>query len=192
MSRELSASMLAAVEASNIRAALLLEMVFDSGTVRINSLAYNLDWDGETWLGGGDLARVSAAEEGEEIQAYGMTFTLSGVQPALLSIALNEDVQGRAVRMWLAAFDANYQIIADPYLVYRGRMDTMRVVAGAEATISLTCEGRLADFARARVRRYNNEDQQMVHDGDRFFEYVPSLVNRSLWWGTPTPAGVAQ
>ena len=84
------------------------------------------------------------------------------------------------------------QIIADPYLVYRGRMDTMRVVAGAEATISLTCEGRLADFARARVRRYNNEDQQMVHDGDRFFEYVPSLVNKSIWWGQPTPAGVAQ
>lgn len=191
MSRELSASMQAALAAGNVRIAILLRMDFDSGTVRINSLAHHVTWDGETWLGGGDLARVSAAEEGEEIQAYGMTFTLSGVKPSLLSIALNEDIQGRSVRMWLAAFDSTYQVIADPYLVYRGRMDTMRVVAGSEATIQLTCEGRLADFARARVRRYNSEDQQMVYPTDRFFDYVPGLVDKTLYWGQPTPAGVA-
>lgn len=190
MSRSITAAMLAALAAESTAVALLVELQFGSGTVRLNSLDYDLTWSGQTWLGAGRVGRVSAVEESEAIQAYGVTLSLSGVDASLLAIALGEDYQGRTVRMWFAAFDAAYVVIDDPVLVYRGRMDTMRVRAGQNASIELTCEGRLADFERARVRRYNSADQQTVYPGDKFFDYAPQLAaGQAIWWGQATPAG---
>lgn len=191
MSRDLTTQMQAALEAENLRLVMFVQLDFGSGTVYLNSLDFPVEWDGHTWLGAGRVGRIAAIEESEAVQAYGVNLTLAGVDTSLLSIALGENYQGRAVRIWLGAFDDAYTIVSDPVLAYRGRMDNMRIVAGQEATITIACEGRLADLERARVRRYNQEDQQMVWPADKFFEFVPQMVAKELFWGLPTPAGAS-
>lgn len=185
--RDMTSAMQAALEAENLRLVLFVELAFGSGTVYLNSLDFDLAWNTHTWLGAGRVGKVSAVEESEAVQAYGVALTLTGVDASFLSIALSEDYQGRGVRIWVAALDDSYAVTADPILAYRGRMDNMKIVAGREATITLQCEGRLADFDRARVRRYNSEDQQIVYPTDKFFDFVPQMVSKELFWGVPTP-----
>jgi hypothetical protein len=192
MSRDLTAAVEAALAGTNLIAVFLVELRFGTGTVYVNNIEFDIPYDGHTWLGGGRIGSISAIDEGEDLQAYGVRLTLSGVNPALLSIALAEDYQGRPVLISLALLDTDHNIIETPVLVYRGRMDTMPMEVGQVATITLNVEGRLVDFERPRVRRYNSEDQQIVHATDRFFDFVPQMVSKELYWGMATPAGVSQ
>jgi hypothetical protein len=52
-----------------------------------------------------------------------------------------------------------------------------------ESVIAVSAESRLVDLERARERRYDHRDQQIVHPGDMFFEYVPSIVEAEIVWG---------
>lgn len=183
MSRGATSGLQSALAASHLRVALLVELQFDSGTIYATNLPASVSWNSHTWIGLGGLGGITAVEEGENIQAYGLALTLSGVDPANVSIALGEQYQGRTVKVYLALFDDNYAIVADPILSFRGRMDNMEMDRGATFTIRVNCEGRLADFERARVRRYNHEDQIAVYPSDRFFEFVPQMVEKPLDWG---------
>lgn len=174
-----------AFAASNLRPALFVELQFSSGTIYATNLPVTVTWNAHDWIGLGNLGGISAVEEGENIQAYGLSLTLSGVQPGYVSIALGEQYQGRVAKVYLGLFNDSYALIADPVVVFRGRMDNMELAQGDMFTIKVNCEGRLADFERARVRRYNHEDQIAVYPNDKGFEFVPQMVEKTLNWGVP-------
>jgi hypothetical protein len=75
--------------------------------------------------------------------------------------------------------------VADPYLVFDGRMDVMTIEdAGETANISLSAESRLIDLERARVRRYTNNDQQNQFAGDTSLRFVADLQDKEIAWGS--------
>ena len=189
MSRSLTSAVETALAEINLAACMFVSLAFDSGTVYVTSLAYSKDWDGHTWLGLGNLGSVDPITEGENIEAYRVALTLSGINPAMMSALLTEQYQGRQVRIWFAPLDADHQVIADPVEVFSGRMDTPDIDVGATATIRLACEGRLADLMRPRVGRYNHEDQIARYPNDRGLEYVPQMVEKQIYWGQATPPG---
>lgn len=181
-----SADLLTALGASNYRPVLLVELQFDAGTVYCCNLDTDVSWNSHTWLGLGKLGGITTAEEGENIQAYGLALTLSGITPAHIAIALGEQYQGRKVKVYFGVFNDSYQLVSSPIVVFRGRMDNMEITQGETFTVQVNCEGRLADFERPRVRRYNHEDQIGVYPDDRGLEFVPQMVEKTLNWGVPT------
>ena len=84
--------------------------------------------------------------------------------------------------MFLAFLDDDYQIIEDPMLAFRGRIDTQDISLGKEANIAVNIESRLIDWERPRVRRYTNEDQQDLHSGDKGLEFVSQMVEKEITW----------
>jgi hypothetical protein len=191
MSRSLTSAVETALADLNVALVMFVQLEFDSGTVYVTSLAYSKEWDGHTWVGLGSLGGIEPITEGENIEAYGINLTLSGINTALMSAMLSEQYQGRAVTVWMGALDADHQVIADPVVVFKGRMDTPDIEVGATATIRLACEGRLADLDRPRVRRYSHEDQIAAYAADKGLEFVPQMVEKQLYWGQATPAGAA-
>lgn len=184
MSRDLTSAASAALTASNVKLALLFQADFDSGTTRAWTGLGDLSWNSQTWYGTGNYLTIGGIEETNEIKATGTTVTLSGIPSELVSIALSEDYQGRAMTIWLALFDSSNAIISDPIQVLSGRMDIMEIQEGGEtATISVSVENRLIDLERPRVRRYTNEDQKIDYPNDKGFEFVPSIQEKQIIWG---------
>lgn len=183
MSRTLSAAVLAAMSAANVPLVVFVELVFDSGTVRVTNAAYTMSWNGYSWLGLGRLGGIDPIEEGAGVQANGIAMRLSGVPVDMVSIAMQEHYQGRRCRIWAAPLSASFQVLADPVVVFDGRMDTMAVEIGKTATITLSAESRLADLERPRVRRYNDADQQQEYPGDLGLQFVEKMVEKELLWG---------
>lgn len=183
MSRTLSAAVLAALTAANVPLIVFVELAFDSGTVRVTNAAYNQTWNGSTWIGLARLGGIDPIEEGAGVQANAIGLRLSGVPTDMVSIALGEHYQGRRCRIWAAPLSASYQVLADPVVVFDGRMDTMAVEMGRTAIITLTAESRLADLERPRVRRYNDADQQAEYPGDKGLEFAEEMVEKELLWG---------
>lgn len=186
MSRTLTAEMLAAYAAETLRPIVFVAADFPSGITRLTSAPYDITWDGYTWTGRGQLLSIDEIEESETLSARGVRIALSGIPPALVSLAFDEHYQGRDLTIWQGLLDAGHQVIADPYSPWAGRMDVMSIELGEAATITLTGAHRLADMDRPRGGRCNDADQQSRYPGDKFFEFLESMQNAQLVWGFPT------
>lgn len=184
MSRALTGGMQTAVSAQVVCPILLAAFEFDSGTVRVCSGIGTITWAGDDYLGVGNFCGVSPIQEVVDNSAQGTSFTLNGIPSALLATALLEKYRGRPAKLWLAALDSSNTIIADPYLLFGGRMDTMTISDGGETgTITLSAENRLINLNRTRERRWTDEDQKIEYPTDRGLEYVVGLQDKQVIWG---------
>lgn len=183
MARTVTTAVGNALASGNVPYLMLVQLDFVSGTLRACSAAYDFAWGGYTWVGAGNLAAIQPIEEGAELQMYGVQLQLSGIPAAYVSVALNQNYRGRPATIYLAPLNSSYMVLADPVVAFSGRMDTMQLEVGHTATITVTAESRLTDWERARVRRYNSEDQQQVYPGDLGFQYVPQMVEKQIVWG---------
>jgi hypothetical protein len=190
MPRTISADYLTALNSAALRLALFVEAHFTSGPIYVWSGVGQIVWGGHTWTGLGTLGSVSTIEEGATVAAKGITLTLSGIDPTLLTGILDEFQAGLPVIVSLGLFDANSSLIADPAGCFVGQMDQPTLdVTGTSATIAINCESRLIELNVAVDRRYTNEDQQRDHPGDRGFEFVNSIQETQIYWGrTPSSA----
>lgn len=191
MSRSLTAAVETGSQQANVTAILLAKLDFSSGMLYMTNMPYTVTWDGNAYVGGGSLVGVEPVSESADQQAHELKYRLAGIPPEYLSIALTEHYQGRDAYLYWALMDADHKVVADPVLLFKGRMDVMEVVAGQQGIITLTAQSRLADWARARVRRYNDADQQAEYPGDLFFQYQEQMVSVELLWGaagsSPSP-----
>ena len=181
--RNLTSAAASALAAGHVRAVVFVEMDFPSGFLRMNNSAQNIDWNGHTWYGVGRLGSIDAIGEGMTLEARGLRFAVTGIDPAHVAVALGQQYQGRSCKVWLSPLDQGYAPVADPVLVFSGRLDTMDVELGVTATIAVSAESRLADWDRPRVRRYNAEDQSITDPTDKGFEFVPQMVEKQIRWG---------
>lgn len=184
MSRGLTSAFKTAAAAGNVVPALLGHFDFTGGIVRVWTGLGDLSWGGDTYTGLGDLVAVSPVQETNETRSNGMSFTLNGIPSAMVTRILGEGYRGRAAKLWLALFDSSGAIIADPLLLFSGRMDQCLLDdSGATATCTITAESRLVDLQRPRERRRTDEDQQNLFAGDRGLEYVAGLQDKEIVWG---------
>lgn len=181
--RTLTPAVEAAIQQEIVSRTVAVEMDFPAGMVRVNGSPADFQILGNTYLGIGGLGAISTTEESAELRAYGVTFALSGVPRDMVSVALGQAYQSRRMTVWEVLFNTTtWQVIADPVITFRGRMDTMDVKLGETATIIVKAENRLADWERPRIRRYTEEDQQQLHPGDRGFRFVSSTAEKEIIW----------
>jgi hypothetical protein len=186
----MTAGYLAAIQSAALRPALLVEANFTSGPIYVWSGMGSITWSGHTWTGLGSLGNVSMIEEGATVEAKGITLTLSGIDPTLLTGILDEFQVGLPAIVSLGLFDSSGALIADPVGCFVGQMDQPTLdVTGTSATIAINCESRLIELNVAVDRRYTNEDQQRDYPGDRGFEFVNSIQEAQIYFGR-TPSSV--
>lgn len=183
-----------AILAEHVNYLAFVELDFDSETVRLTNAGYPIKWgteiidDVETpkiWTGCGSLGSISAIEEGVSLQMYGITLTLSGIESKYIAQCFNAGYSGRDATIWLAPLDTNHQIIADPVIIFKGKMDTMPMKLGKEATIQVTIESDLVAWERGKSRIYGDADQQSEYPGDKGFEFTAQMVDQEIYWGRP-------
>jgi hypothetical protein len=182
-SRTLTAGVQTAIAQAQITPLMFVELDFASGFLRLTTAGHDVPWNGHTWTGVGLLGKVDAIGESAALEATGVKLTLSGIDSAIIAIALQEDYQGRPAKLWLAFVNDSGAIVADPLLVFVGRMDTMQVADGETATVVLNLENEFAAWDRPRVRRFTNADQQAEYPGDLGFEFVTEAAQSTVTWG---------
>lgn len=191
MSRTLTGPMAAEVAKAQIAPVFFVEMDFTSGFLRAWNGYGAIEWNGQTWTGGGELMALGQIEETRAIEATSLSLSLSGVPPALVSVAYNDFSQGRPVKVWLGLMETPTGLVtADPVQIFAGRMDTISDQDdGQSAMISVSAESNLADLDRLRVRYLTDQDQVRLFAPDRSLRYMPSIQDRPIFWGTQGQTG---
>jgi len=180
MSRDISASLLDALDDKTVYPFFAVDLDFSSGALYIWSGTGDLVIGGKTYLGVGQLMNISSVEETTEIEAKGATITMSGIPSSYLSLALTEPYQGRECRIYFGMTDAP----SDYAEVFSGELDQMNISEEAStSTIAVTVENILIKLERPVVRRFTNEDQKSRFPNDKGLEYVASLQDKEIFWG---------
>ena len=183
MPRSLSGFFTTASKADNFIFGIAAEMDFSSGPVRLNTSPYDITIDTFPFLGVGNLGTVSAIKEESSLTAHGINLMLSGLDPTLVGIALNDTYQGRTCKLWVCLFDDNHALISAPYPVGIWRMDTLTVDIGDEGRITLAAQSAMAAWNQSKPRYYTDGDQKNRYPGDLFFEYLAPNLGREILWG---------
>ncbi|WP_305047199.1 hypothetical protein [Geoalkalibacter sp.] len=183
MTRALTPAAANAAAAPVVRPISMVRLDFPGAILAAHSGLRNFAWGGDTYLGVGHFGGVSSVRDAMGTQPAGVQLTLSGIPVDLVAKCLGDHYQGRDARLYLACLNEAHQLILDPVLVFRGRMDVPDIRMGQTATITMHVENRLADWRRARNRRYSHEDQQELYPGDMGLQFVTQMVEKTILWG---------
>ena len=185
MSRDIDQDLLAQLQGADLSPVLLMRIGTSDGPVRMWTGYGDLEYDGETWLGGGEFIGVSNVSETADIQANGITFSMSGITEELLAIALQYMRQGEIAELFLGALSDTGELIgANAVRVFSGKTDVPVIDDdGSSIVINLTAESDLIDLERSRVRRYTPEDQKAEYPDDLGFDFVTRLQETEIAWG---------
>lgn len=190
MARTITAAMKTAMQADKITPAHLFEFRFDAGTIYNTDSYRDISWGGNTYLGNGHLANFSAIEETATLIIHQARFSLSGVDQSWVSTVLSYDFLDREALVYLALLDTDTTTpIADPFLIFRGRMDNPSIAddppelsAPGTTTVTVEASSDWADFGRAAGRHTNHEDQQIFFPGDLGFDMAAAEMFTPVQW----------
>lgn len=205
--RNLTPEMIADFTAGVVYPAFLIDMFFDSGTLRLWTGYGTLSWGGNNYTGGGNLIGISAVEETQELQAKGMAVTLNGISSSIISLALAEKMRGRPFRLYLASVNTTgyveleddtgrieledgtgymaleNSIFINPYRLFSGLMDYAEFSDNGEtADIRLTVENILITGQRANNYRYTAEEQKRRFADDAGLDFINQLQDKEIVW----------
>ncbi|MGF7180381.1 hypothetical protein [Tunturiibacter psychrotolerans] len=184
MSRALDPAMEAALAAGVIQPFFMAILSFKSSIQYVWTGYGNLVWNSQTYLGVGSFASVGTIAESTEIEATGISLTLSGIDPVLEGDSQNDMVPGAQANLYFGLL-ANGAIIGSPYMVFGGAMDKATIDMGPDTmSITIDIESRMIDFTRASNRRYTSADQRLYFPTDTAFDQVPALNDQALIWGS--------
>lgn len=181
MTRGLTTDFITEIDKNAVKIALLAKAEFSAGTVRVWSGIGNITYDGEIYLGAGELLGISPVEETQLLESKNMQFTFSGIPASYVSLALG-DYQNTPISLFFAVFDNNDQII--PYKLFSGRIDIMELNdSGDTATAIINAENELTVLTNSRDRYYTPEDQKATYASDLGLDFVPLIQDIEVVWG---------
>ena len=207
--RNLTPEIAAEFASKHVEPIFLAEMFFDSGVLRMWTGVGDLEYNGNTFTGGGNLVSISAIEENQNIEAKGITCGINGIPSNLIALALQERSRGGPFRLYLSYIlesvsegfldleDGTGQItqeddflieleanaIFNPYRIFTGIMDVINIVDnGDTALINLSVENSMLIGQREKVGRYTAEDQKRRYPGDKGLDFINRLQDKQIVW----------
>jgi hypothetical protein len=185
MSRGLTSGQLTAAAQSHRVNVALVEMLFDSGTLRLAMGPWPVTVGADTYVATGAALRIDPLTE-KDGGLEGLRFSMSGADPAIMDLATVEDYRGRIVRFLKARLNAtSHAIIDSPTVEWIGRMRDMPInETNGSCQIDLLAEHYDIALSRPAPRRWNDSDQQRDFPGDKACEYASTMTEKFL----PFPA----
>lgn len=138
-----------------------------------------LVWGGHTWAAQEML--IDAISD-DVAQPSGLRFTLPAVFESEIALAVDDDIEGSEVEVYMAFVDPATGEVADAVLVWSGELDIPGWQDGPEALAHFTAEHRGTIAMRSRPLRYTDSDQRRLYAGDTSLAFDPATDAAPVVW----------
>ena len=135
-----------------------------------------------TYLSSSFVMGISNFSEEVDITKTTLNLGLSGASQTFISTALNENVVNDSVTIHRGFLNDSNALIADPFLLYKGTIDTFEVSEkGADSNIIFKIVSHWADFDKLSGRKTNNTSQQRFFSTDVGMNFSSQTVQDIKW-----------
>lgn len=172
----------AADAARHAGVAMLVEMAFPGGTLRLALASRDITVGADTYTATGSFLQIDASQEGAD-GTEGLTLSLSGLDPAVLTLVIAEPYKGTVVRVLEQRFDADHQPVEAPSVEFIGRVVAMTSSEQPQDhthTVVVQTEHYDAEGRRPVSLRFSDAEQRRRYPTDKGAEYVTSMTERVL------------
>jgi hypothetical protein len=172
-SRTLSEGMLNAFRDKSRMVVHLVDVILDTGTLRLTDAFMDIPYGGYTYQRLGHFLGFDGIEESSALQVNDCRMSLSIVDQAWLAYFLTESYLNRQVKIYVGIVDASFALISTPVLMLHGYMDEPMISEDPEtgkSVASVRIVNHLADTERTNGRYTNTASQTFWYPGDMFFE----------------------
>lgn len=158
----------------------LVVIEFTGATVYLTTAGCTVRWAGQVWLPAG-LGKVEAIEDtASELRP--LQFTLPGLTPEQIAVALDPGTEGRTVRVYDALIDPDTGVCADAVLAWSGTLNVPTLQDGESADLTVTAEHRGMQAVRPKPSRYTDDEQRRLFAGDTCLAFDPATDAAPLVW----------
>lgn len=118
-----------ALSASRVRFCYLVELRFRDplGFLRFTTAAHTMTINGREWMGAGGLLDIRLPDEDGSLEAHKAEITLDGLDPSVISLALNEDIEDAPCTVYLATFNPDTNQLIGVSQFHRGTVGQVRI-----------------------------------------------------------------
>lgn len=175
-----------------IRMDFLVELQFTSQTAYFWNGEYPLSSGGQTWLPMHGIGSIEGLGTSSEAASEQVTLSMSGIPDDridILALALEQtpEANQQLVKIYVQFFDDDWQPVGNPILLWFGFMQPPKVSKtelddfnASVQTITVNAENAFFNRSRPPYGRNTDRDQQRRYPGDKFFEFTPSLANKTV------------
>lgn len=158
----------------------LVRIDFAAATVYLTTAGGPITWSGQTW----EPAGLGAIEPVEDTSAEmpPLRFTMPGLNPDQLYVALEPGTEGSAVRVYDALIDPDTGACEDAVLAWSGTLNVPELVDGEQADLTVTAEHRGMLAIRPKPSRYTDDEQRRLYPGDTSLDFDPATDAKPLVW----------
>lgn len=180
MSRDIPVGIASAITEKVTRPFYAVDLLFDSpNQIYLHTGLGNKVFNSTTYQGVGDLLKVSAIDEKNDLTAAGASLKLNGLSSTLLTRALAEPYQNRTCNIYYGE-EGNSNLI----FLFTGLMDVMTFSDdGDKSVIDLKVESHMISLKRTAVLKYTNESQRARYPSDTGMSYITTLQDQRLEFG---------
>ena len=162
----------------------LIEIYLDSATYYVTDNFRDVSYSSNTYTALGFFLNFDPIEESAAINASKITLGLSGVDQQYTNLFLTENYVDRRVVIRKAFISTANALIADPVIIFDGRMDNPIITEDTDtglASIGVTVSNQFVDFEKTPGRYTNHENQQLHYPGDNGFIYASQIIKDIVW-----------
>lgn len=153
-------------------------------TVRFWTGYSTIEWDGEDWVGAGNLGSIGSIHQSNTPNAPGMRFALTGIDAAILSTTFNYKYRNRKCELFMVFMNSAFDTVLASYRLFGGRISMPIIDDNAtHGSIVIEAENELAELMRPNAIRYTDEHQRRIFPTDTGLRYIASVANRRILWG---------
>ena len=185
MTRSLTSTVKTELATDDIRPVHLITLGF-STPVNITDCSFSItssvSGSSVTYNASDFILGISNHTEETDITKSTINLSLSGADTTFISTVLNENVVNDNVDIYRAFLDSSNLIISDPFLLYRGKIDTYEIEESDQSSIvGLSIVSHWADFEKKNGRKTNNTSQQRFFSGDVGMDFASQTVQDIKW-----------
>jgi hypothetical protein len=144
----------------------------------------DIEVGGETWQGGRGIGSMGETGFGSDDSADVDTYTLTGVTPEMMALALDSaPVRGRPATKYGCFFRDDLSPTSDGlFVLKKGFMDTLEFggQGASQRTITLKVESYFVHRNLPANQHWSDTRQKKLFPGDRGFEHVAGLINKTV------------
>ena len=185
MTRSLTTAVKTELATNDIRPIHLITIGFSSA-VNITDCSFSItssvSGSSVTYNASDFILGLSNFSEETELSKSSIGLNLSGADQTFISTVLNENVINDSVDIYRGFLDSSNNIIADPFLLYKGQIDEFSIQeTDTESTVSLSIVSHWADFEKKNGRKTNNTSQQRFFSTDVGMDFSSETVQDIKW-----------
>lgn len=182
--RQISSSLATASYQSEIVRRKLVELFFDTGTVRLWDGYGSASFMGETFVGTNGNGYFSEKKETGRVAAEGMEIAMALSQDILpLALEVTGSYQGRVGKCYIAMFDTTGSLLGID-TVFTGRMSQFIIQdQQKEPGVAITLETHMIDLNRSDEKYYTQVQQSIDYPADTSFRFKDACTVTTLSWG---------